>query len=68
MSKLVKRVTYHDDYWQCGDGCCSSYDEIVEVEFSDGTVDSEVSYSYWNAILTILERNGVIFEETHEDG
>lgn len=59
--KTIK-VEESEDYWECGDGCCSNYD-VVSVYHLDGETYEYRSYDATNNLKEFLKDHfNLIFE------
>lgn len=61
------KVKHTTDYWECGDGCCSNYDEVSTFEY-DGKEYEYRSYdSNYNIIKFLEEILDIKFVEELEN-
>lgn len=48
------KVEEYDDYWECGDGCCTNYDTVSVFHYNGNTYEYR-SYDSENNLKTFLE-------------
>lgn len=65
---MVDTYTIHryEDVWECGDGCCTEYDEYYTVEYKD-FFDFPKFQTKEEALMFILERESILVVEGEYD-